>query len=146
MCTLILLTCIFIMLQKRLKSHFEQRLRWRWGRLAACRFMVRVDGRSVPRTWDKLPDNLSDEARMWYLATIEYMRDKLTDVQRGLRSLPLKELTCRTKPTVKAKAMARAAEAPAAKGEAARDRGSRAIGARASCAPQEARVARAHAT
>ena len=52
---------------------------------------------------DNPPDNFTDEASAWYRATIQYMQDKLTDVQRGLRSIPLKERRCRTKASAQAK-------------------------------------------
>jgi len=49
---------------------------------------------------DKLPDTFNDEAKHWYQATIGYMQDKLTDVERGLRGLPAKR-DCRTKASAK---------------------------------------------
>jgi len=52
---------------------------------------------------DNPPDNFTDEASEWYRATIQYMQDQLTDVQRGLRSIPLKERRCRTKASAQAK-------------------------------------------
>jgi hypothetical protein len=52
---------------------------------------------------DNPPDNFTDEASAWYRATIQYMQDKLTNVQRGLRSIPLKERRCRTKASAQAK-------------------------------------------
>lgn len=63
---------------------------------------------------DKPPDTFNDEAKQWYTETINYMQDKLTDVERGLRGLPMKELPlrrARTKASEKAAANERASAA-----------------------------------
>ena len=53
---------------------------------------------------DTLPDTFNAEDKHWYKATIGYMQDKLTDVERGLRGLPLKPATQTEKRIARTKA------------------------------------------
>jgi len=57
---------------------------------------------------DPPPDTFNAEAKNWYQATIGYLQDKLTDVERGLRGLPRKERrVARTKAVAIEKAKAK---------------------------------------
>ena len=58
---------------------------------------------------DEPPVTFNDQAKNWYKETIKFLQDKLTEVQRGLRGLPLKARACRTKATAQTAALERAA-------------------------------------